>query len=72
MRLLFTAALLLGCVFVSCSVADQSQGKASEESPTVGVSRSIRDLILPGSELTTKPIDGQSPIILRIADSRVH
>ncbi|MCA9212705.1 MAG: hypothetical protein KDB27_06560 [Planctomycetales bacterium] len=40
--------------------------------PSVGVSASISDLVLPGTELKTVPIDDNSPIVLRIDNARVH
>ena len=47
--------------------------KAAEEGPpTVGISRRIADLILPGTELKTMPIEDDSPIVIRIENTRIH
>jgi len=62
------------CLLLALSVAalGSTSVKAEDPSPTVGISHRIADLILPGSELTTKPIDDQSPIVVRIDNSRIH
>lgn len=56
----------------SANNSPASISATNRDFPSVGMSRRINDLILPGSELTTKPIDDKSPIVLRIVDSRVH
>ena len=64
--------LLFSIAFMAAAVADSPKADEPGEHPTVGISTRITDLILPGSELTSKPLDSNSPIVVRILDTRVH
>ena len=65
-------ALLVVVLFAIIATCLESTEAAEEGPPTVGISRRIADLILPGTELKTMPIEDDSPIVIRIENTRVH
>lgn len=57
----------------AASLEEENRANArSLPSTTVGVSATIEQIKLPGSELEAKPIDEESPIVIRIAGSFPH
>lgn len=44
-----------------------------QDPPTVGLPRTLRDVVLPGSELEAKPlVDARAPLVLRVAAAAPH
>lgn len=76
MRCLILAGILFSSVAVPAAALDESErtrvAPASVRSTPVGMPARIEQVVLPGSELVVKPIDSQSPIVLRIVDSFPH
>lgn len=50
----------------------QSAAVAAEDIPSVGVSRTLQGVVLPGSELVVKPLREDSPFVLRITATFPH
>ena len=68
-------ALWVGFALTAQANEDSSNDGASSEplaSATVGVPQTINDLVLPGSELVAKPLEGDPAIVVQIVDAFRH
>ena len=66
------ATCLLGWGSAPSVRADESSSSKPLASVTVGIPKTINDLILPGSELIARPIEGDPAIIVQVVDTFRH
>ena len=64
--------LLSQAMFVVVILVANDAVALEERSPTVGAAGSIEQIILPGTELTGKPIDEGDPIVVRVLNVFPH
>lgn len=64
--------LIVVGLMVSIGANLVAQEKTSKENPTVGAPGDIYQIVLPGTELTAKPLVEGSPIVIRITDVFPH
>lgn len=62
-----------GILALALALAPQAQGEPAAPGPTVGMPATIRQLVLPGTELEAIPLrDRETPVVVRIAEVYPH